>query len=91
MSNRPEHKRSCNFTEMLDLLLLLFFVFFFFSCEYFVCCPFIDQRTRSDRRTNEVIFFFQAETDESVTDGKMEGYLYRKPTMDAPNRKAPIR
>ncbi|KAJ7388705.1 hypothetical protein OS493_036144 [Desmophyllum pertusum] len=31
------------------------------------------------------------ETDGSVTDGKMEGYLYRKPTMDAPNRKAPIR
>ena len=33
----------------------------------------------------------EKETDESVTDGKMEGYLYRKPTMDAPNRKAPIR
>ncbi|CAH3128631.1 unnamed protein product [Porites lobata] len=27
----------------------------------------------------------------SVTEDKMEGYLYRKPTMDAPNRKAPIR
>ena len=29
--------------------------------------------------------------EESVTDIKMEGYLHRKPTMDAPNKKSAIR
>ncbi|KAK2552536.1 Spectrin beta chain [Acropora cervicornis] len=33
----------------------------------------------------------RGETDESVTDGRMEGYLHRKPTMDGHNKKASIR
>lgn len=33
----------------------------------------------------------RGETDESVTDGRMEGYLHRKPTMDGPNKRASIR
>lgn len=37
------------------------------------------------------VLIFLADIEGSVTEDKMEGYLYRKPTMDAPNRKAPIR
>ncbi|XP_015776593.1 PREDICTED: spectrin beta chain, non-erythrocytic 1-like, partial [Acropora digitifera] len=33
----------------------------------------------------------RGETDDSVTDGRMEGYLHRKPTMDGHNKKASIR
>ena len=38
-----------------------------------------------------MILFLAGETDDSVTDGRMEGYLHRKPTMDGHNKKASIR
>lgn len=60
-----------------------------------------EQREAEQRARDEAVVVAEAEgvegapderdTDESVTEGKMEGYLYRKPTMDAPNRRAPIR